>query len=191
MRDGSSVGGGGSRPRGGPECKSRDELERLREQVEQRNRRIAELEGQLEEQQKKIGEYQKKVAEDEKKIADVERQLALSRRNSTNSSKPPSSDGLAGPQRPRGCRQRKRKKRRKAGGQKGHPRSEPLPFPNRTQILSTSGRRSVHGKLWSEHDWLRTIRLSHVSGFVPLSLFVEWLPNCGQHQLLWWPNLTH
>src|SRR6516165_3332871 len=35
--------------------------------------------------------------------------------------KPPSSDRLAGPQRPRGCRQRKRKKRRKAGGQKGHP----------------------------------------------------------------------
>lgn len=114
-------GWGRSRPRGGPECKSRDELERLREQVEQRNRRIAELERQLEEQQKKIGEYQKKVAEDEKKIVDLERQLALSRRNSTNSSKPPSSDGLAGPQRPRGCRQRKRKKRRKAGGQKGHP----------------------------------------------------------------------
>jgi hypothetical protein len=35
--------------------------------------------------------------------------------------KPPSSDRLAGPQRPRGCRQRKRKKRRKAEGQKGHP----------------------------------------------------------------------
>jgi uncharacterized coiled-coil protein SlyX len=119
---------GCSRPRRGPECKSKDELERLREQVEQRNQRIAELERQLEEQQKRIGECQKKIAEDEKKIAedekkiaDLERQLALRRRNSTNSSKPPSSDGLAGEQRQRGCRQKRRKSRRKAGGQKGHP----------------------------------------------------------------------
>jgi transposase len=109
------------RPRRAVECKSKEESERLREQVEQRNQRIAELERQLEEQQKKIGDYQKKIAEDEKKIADLERQLALRRRNSTNSSKPPSSDGLAGEQRPRGCRQKRRKSRRKAGGQKGHP----------------------------------------------------------------------
>ena len=108
-----------SRARCGPECKSRDKLERLREQVEQRNRRIAELERQLEEQHKKIGEYQKKVAEDEKKIADLERQLALGRRNSTNSSKPPSSDGLAGPQRPRGCRQGKEKRDAKREDKKG------------------------------------------------------------------------
>jgi uncharacterized coiled-coil protein SlyX len=123
---------GRSRPRRGAECKSKDELERLREEVEQRKQRIADLERRLAEQEKeyekkigeyekKIGENEKKIAEDEKKIADLERQLALRRRNSTNSSKPPSSDGLAGEQRLRGCRQKRRKSRRKAGGQKGHP----------------------------------------------------------------------
>src|ERR1039457_5308838 len=40
------------------------------------------------------------------------------KKNSTNSSKPPSSDGLAGEQRPRG---RKHKSKRKPGAQPGHP----------------------------------------------------------------------
>src|ERR1035441_6390879 len=47
------------------------------------------------------------------------RQLALHKRNSTNSSKPPSSDGLAGEQRPCG---RKHKSKRNPGGQPGHHR---------------------------------------------------------------------
>ena len=105
-----------------PESLSR-ELEHLREKARER---IAELEKQVEEQQKKIGEQEKKIdeqektiGEKEKKIAELERQLALRQRNSTNSSKPPSSDGLAGPERQRGGRQKKN--RRKPGGQKGHP----------------------------------------------------------------------
>ena len=53
-----------------------------------------------------------------KRIADLERQLALKQQNSTLTSKPPSSDGLAGRQRERG---RRVKRRRKAGGQPGHP----------------------------------------------------------------------
>jgi transposase len=100
-----------------PESRKR-ELERLRETAQERSERIAELEKQVQEQQKKIGEQQKELADAEKKIADLERQLALRQRNSTNSSKPPSSDGLAGRQRQRGCRQKK--SGRKAGGQKGH-----------------------------------------------------------------------
>ena len=104
-----------------PSCKWKEEVKRLREQVEKDSRRIAELERQVEEQRKKIAEGEKRVREEEKEIADLERQLALRRRNSTNSSKPPSSDGLAGPERRRGCRSRKPRKRRKAGGQKGHP----------------------------------------------------------------------
>ena len=62
-------------------------------------------------------ELRRKVAEGEKQIVELERQLALRKQNSTNSSKPPSSDGLAGEPRERG---RRKKGRRKAGGQPGH-----------------------------------------------------------------------
>ncbi len=98
------------------------ELERLREKLKDRSERIAELEKQVQEKEKELADAQKKIAEQEKQINDLERQLALRQRNSTNSSKPPSSDGLAGSQRPRGSNQEKKtKSRRKAGGQKGHP----------------------------------------------------------------------
>jgi transposase len=59
-----------------------------------------------------------RLAEQAKRIADLERQLALRQQNSTTTSKPPSSDGLAGRPRERG---RRVKSRRKAGGQPGHP----------------------------------------------------------------------
>jgi transposase len=58
------------------------------------------------------------LIERDKKIAELERKLALRLQNSTTSSKPPSSDGLAGEQRPRGSR--RKKVRRKPGGQPGH-----------------------------------------------------------------------
>src|ERR1700745_3801281 len=110
----------------------RHELERLQEKFKKRSERIAELEKQVQEKEKELADAQKKIAEQEKqiteqekqiteqekKITDLERQLALRKRNSTNSSKPPSSDGLAGEQRPRG---RKHKSQRKPGGQPGHP----------------------------------------------------------------------
>jgi transposase len=67
--------------------------------------------------EKQIADAEKQIADAEKQIADLERQLALRKQNSTNSSKPPSSDGLAGEQRPRGP---KRKSRRKPGAQPGH-----------------------------------------------------------------------
>lgn len=49
-------------------------------------------------------------AEQKKRIADLERQLALRQQNSTTTSKPPSSDGLAGRQRERGRRITSRRK---------------------------------------------------------------------------------
>ncbi len=58
------------------------------------------------------------LIERDKKIAELERKLAFRQQNSTTSSKPPSSDGLAGEQRPRGSR--RKKARRKPGGQPGH-----------------------------------------------------------------------
>src|ERR1700674_2857997 len=68
----------------------------------------------------------KQLEEQEKKIADLERQLALRQQNSTTTSKPPSSDGLAGEQRVRG---RRVKSRRQAGGQPGHPGCHRAPAP--------------------------------------------------------------
>ena len=74
-----------------------DELERLRRENEQLRRQLA---------------------EQAKQIAELRRQLAMRQQNSTTTSKPPSSDGLAGNPRVRG---RRRKSRRKRGGQPGHP----------------------------------------------------------------------
>jgi len=87
------------------------EVERLRRENEGLRRKVAERDQQ-------IADAEKQIADAEKQIADLERQLALRKRNSTNSSKPPSSDGLAGEPRPRG---RRHKSRRKPGGQRGHP----------------------------------------------------------------------
>src|SRR6266536_4081608 len=103
-----------SRPERGRE---KDRAERLKQEVERLRRALAERERQLAEQARQI-------ADKEKQIADLERQLALRQQNSTTTSKPPSSDGLAGQQRER-CR--RGKSRRKAGGQPGHPgHSRPL-----------------------------------------------------------------
>ena len=63
-------------------------------------------------------QLRQQVAEQAKRIADLERQLALRQQNSTTTSKPPSSDGLAGRPRDRG---RRKKSRRQRGGQPGHP----------------------------------------------------------------------
>jgi len=85
------------------------------EQLQRENER---LRRENEELRRKVAEREKQITDAEKQIADLERQLGLRKRNSTNSSKPPSSDGLAGEQRPRG---RKHKSKRKPGGQPGHP----------------------------------------------------------------------
>ncbi len=86
------------------------------EQLQRENER---LQREVEDLRRKIAERDQRIADAEKQIADLERQLALRKRNSTNSSKPPSSDGLAGEQRPRGRKHNKSK--RKPGGQAGHP----------------------------------------------------------------------
>jgi len=94
---------------------SREQLHRENERLLRENE---DLRGKVAERERQIAEREKQIADAEKQIADLERQLAGRKKNSTNSSKPPSSDGLAGEQRPRG---RKRKSRRKPGAQPGHP----------------------------------------------------------------------
>src|SRR4029077_10163597 len=100
---------------------SREQLYRDNEQLHRENdelrRQVAERDREIIERAKQIADAEKQIADAEKQIADLERQLSLRKQNSTNSSKPPSSDGLAGDQRSRG---RKRKSRRKPGAQPGH-----------------------------------------------------------------------
>jgi len=88
-----------------------DADERLKRENERLRRQLAERE-------REIADQAKAIVEKDKRIADLERQLALRNQNSTVTSKPPASDGLAGQQRVRG---RRRRSRRKPGGQLGHP----------------------------------------------------------------------
>jgi transposase len=85
------------------------------ERLERENER---LKHEVERLRRELIEREKKIADAEKQIADLERKLALRQQNSRTSSKPPSSDGLAGEQRQRGSR--RKKSRRKPGGQPGH-----------------------------------------------------------------------
>ena len=92
--------------------------EDLRRKIERQQREIEKLREQVVERDQQIAEQQGQIAEQQGQITELERQLAMRKRNSTTSSKPPSSDGLAGKQRTR-CSQRK-KSVRKPGGQPGH-----------------------------------------------------------------------
>jgi transposase len=76
------------------------------------------LKREIERLRQELAERERQIAEQTKRIAELERQLALRQQNSTTTSKPPSSDGLAGRPRERG---RRAKSRRKPGGQLGHP----------------------------------------------------------------------
>jgi transposase len=92
---------------------------------------VAEREQQIAEREQQIAEREQQIADAEEQIANLERQLAARQKNSTNSSKPPSSDGLAGKSRQRG---RRKKSQRKPGGQNGHPgHHRPLAPPEQVQ----------------------------------------------------------
>jgi transposase len=129
------------------------EIESLRQQLTERDRKladaeeqIAEAEKEIAEREKQIAESEKQIAESEKQIADLERQLKLRRQNSTTSSKPPSSDGLAGEPRQRGSK--RKKGRRKPGGQPGHRGRwrEPVPAERVNEVIEIFPPRCRHCK---------------------------------------------
>lgn len=93
-------------PQDGHQRELERENERLRVENEELRRRVADRD--------------QRIADLGKQNADLERKLGLKLQNSTTSSKPPSSDGLAGKQRPR-CASQRKKSGRKPGGQPGHP----------------------------------------------------------------------
>ena len=118
---------------------SRRELERLRQQNQ-------DLHKQNQEFRRKIADAEKQHAEDQKKIADLEHQLAAYRKDSTNSSKPPSTDRGPGEQ-PKQRRYPKRKKScRKPGGQKGHPgkHRQLVPWERVTKVVPVEVKACRH-----------------------------------------------
>lgn len=132
--------------------------EALRRQNERLQRQLEESQKQIGDRDKSLADKDKALAEKEKQIADLERQLAARKKNSTNSSKPPSSDGLAGEQRPR---KKRKKSRRKPGGQPGHDGSHrPLVEPERVDeviaILPAECKHCGHG-LSQHREGIQTI----------------------------------
>lgn len=150
------------------------EIERLRQENER-------LRQQLEEQAKRI--------------ADLERQLALQQQNSTITSKPPSSDGLAGAQRARG---RRAKSRRKAGGQPGHPghHRELVPVERVDAIVDLVPERCRHcaRRLHARHG-VGDPRRHQVTELPPITAYIteyhchrRQCPACGTTTLAPLPN---
>jgi len=98
----------------------RRDNENLRRELADREKRIADQSKQITDLGKENADLGKENADLGKQNADLERKLGLRQQNSTTSSKPPSSDGLAGKQRVR-CSSHRKKSGRKPGGQPGHP----------------------------------------------------------------------
>ena len=73
-------------------------------------------------------QYAKQLAAALARIEDLERQLAAARKDSSTSSKPPSSD-IVKPPRPLTKSRTRRRTKPRRGGQPGHPRHERSPFP--------------------------------------------------------------
>jgi len=95
---------------------------KLREKTECPNcKRLA---GQVARQELEIADLKAQLAAAIQRIVQLEQQLAAARKNSSTSSKPPSSD-IVKPKKPRG----KDGKKRKRGGQPGHKRHDRPEFP--------------------------------------------------------------
>ena len=81
---------------------------------------IKKLKAIIDQQSKQIDQQSKQIDQQSKEIATLKQQLGRPKKNSRNSSKPPSSDGLSKPPRTRSLR---KKSNRNPGGQTNHPGS--------------------------------------------------------------------
>jgi transposase len=167
------------------------ENERLKREIERLREEVAQSDKQIADRDKQIADRDKQIAGRDKQIADLERQLAGRKKDSTNSSKPPSSDGPAAVRRsrPAHCRGR-----RKPGGQKGHPgRYRELQLPERVDHIVAvlpADCRHCHQPLPQQIEQANTLGEVHryqVSELPPLrAQIVEYqchklaCPHCGQ-----------
>jgi transposase len=167
-----------------------------------RDREAQEIERLREENER----LRKQLEEQAKRIADLERQLALKQQNSTITSKPPSSDGLAGRQRERG---RRLKSRRPAGGQPGHPGHHrelvPLERVNAIVDLAPEACRQCARRLHARHT-VGEPRRHQVTELPPIAAHIteyrchrRQCPDCGtitlaplpdEHATQFGPQLT-
>ena len=72
--------------------------------------------------------YQRRIAELEAQVAQLSELVAKLSKNSSNSSKPPSSDIVKPPAQPSSQKSSRGNKKRKIGGQPGHPKHDRKPF---------------------------------------------------------------
>jgi len=146
--------------------------EELRRQNERLQRQLEEAQEQIKDKDKDLADKDKAIAEKDKQIADLERQLAARKKNSTNSSKAPSTDGVAGDQRKR---KKRKKSKRKPGGQTGHdgshrPLVEPERVDNFIPILPAECKHCGH-ELPQQPEGIQTtvIKLSNCLRSKPIS----------------------
>lgn len=111
-------------------------------------------------QAKLIAELRAVIVEKDKRIAELETELAKAKKNSSTSSKPPSSDIVKPPRAP------KRGGKRRIGGQPGHPKHKREPFApeeitaNHDHVLHACPE--CHGPLELLDDVPRTIQQADV-----------------------------
>ena len=165
--------------------------ERLRQELERLQREYDELRRQTAAKDQQITEQRKQLEDQSKKIAELERQLASRKKDSTNSSKPPSSDGPAAARRQKPARCRGR---RKPGGQEGHPghhrELEPLERVDQIVPVLPSDCRPCSQSLPQQIEPVSTVGEVHryqVSELPPLrAQIIEYqcykvaCPHCGQ-----------
>ncbi|MBN1508434.1 MAG: IS66 family transposase [Sedimentisphaerales bacterium] len=105
--------------------------------------------------------YQQRIAELEQQVARLMEQVARLSKNSSNSSKPPSSD-VVKPPKPPAPKGKHRKRRRRIGGQPGHPKHEREPFGpdqvNRVRTYELDACPNCGGRLKPLKDTPRIIQ---------------------------------